>query len=96
MAAGSVDVLEIFAIALVPNETELLLHHNFGEADDGIERSADLVADFCEKIRLGGGCGFRPTLGFDKFLLGLLPLRDVAKRDAQFFSAISDRSNSHG
>ena len=42
--------LHVLAVALVADRAELLLHHHLGEADDGVERRADLVADLGEEI----------------------------------------------
>ncbi|GAA4129913.1 hypothetical protein GCM10023067_47510 [Aminobacter aganoensis] len=38
MVAGAVDVAEIVAVAVVGDGAELLVYHQFGEADDGVER----------------------------------------------------------
>ena len=43
--AGGVDVLEIFAVALVADRAEALRHHHLGETGDGVEWRANLVTD---------------------------------------------------
>ena len=50
--AGVMDVAEIFAVALVADRAEALLDHHFREADDGVQRRADFVADLGEEVGL--------------------------------------------
>src|SRR5262245_32945216 len=95
MAAGGMNVLEIFAVALVAHGAETLLHHHLGETDDGVERGANLMADPREKIGFGRrralGLALRPgELGFRP-----LPAGDVAKGDAERVGAIAEASDGH-
>jgi hypothetical protein len=78
--ACGVDVLEVLAVALVADRSEALLHHHFGEAEDGVEGVADLVADAGEKLRLGGGRGVGLTARYAKLLGGLLVIGDLGLR----------------
>ena len=71
MAAGSVDVLEIVLVALVADRAETLLHHHFGEAEDGVQRRADFVADLGEKIGLGRARGLGGVARGNQAPLGL-------------------------
>ena len=64
------DVLEIVLVALVADRAETLLHHHFGEAQNGLQGSADFVADLGEKVGLrrarglgGVACSGEPPLG---------------------------------
>src|SRR5712692_4438844 len=95
MAARGMDVLEIFAVALVADGTEPFLHHDLGETDNGIERGADLVADLREKVGLGGGGLFRLALGRNELLLRLLPLGDIAKDHAELICPLADPPDGH-
>ena len=72
MRPGGVDVLDIFAVALVADRAEALGHDDLGEAGHGIERRADFVADLGEEFRLGRRRAQRLALGVAQFLLGLL------------------------
>src|SRR5690606_28995309 len=76
--ARAVDVAQIAAIALIADRSEALVHHQFGKADNGIERRADLVADAGEKARLVRGFALRRAARLDQLLLGALPGGDVA------------------
>ena len=42
-------------VAVVADRAEALVHHDFGKADDRIERRADLVADLGEEFGFRGG-----------------------------------------
>ena len=75
------NVAGIFLIFGVAERAEQTLLHHLGEADHGIERRAQLMADIGEELRLGavGGLGAvllqRIFLGkVDKLLLLLLEL----------------------
>src|SRR5208337_5680549 len=48
------DVLEIVAVAVIADGPEALLHHDLGEAEDGVQRRPDLMADLGEKVGLRG------------------------------------------
>src|SRR6516162_406807 len=77
LPAGTMDVLEVLAIARVADRAELLVHHDLREADDGIERGTNFMADLRQKIRLGGGSTFGSPCGFEKLLLVLLELGNL-------------------
>src|SRR5688572_13396074 len=83
MLAGGADVAEIFAVALVLHRPEALLDHHLGEADDGIERRADLVADARQKLRLLPGSGLGRAPGGDQLGFRPLPVGDVAQHHAE-------------
>ncbi len=59
------DVLEIVLVALIADRAETLLHHHFGEAENGLQRRADFVADLGEKVglRRARGLGGVPRRG---------------------------------
>src|SRR5262249_41579471 len=95
MAAGGMNVLEIFAIALVADRAEALLHHDLGETDDGVERGAYLVADPCEKIGFGRRSPFGLALRLRKLGLRPFPPGDVAKGDAERVGAVADAPDGH-
>ena len=81
IGAAAVDVAGIFLIFGVAERAEQTLLHHLGEADHGVERGAQLVADIGEELGFGavGGLGavllHRVFLGkVDKLLLLLLEL----------------------
>ena len=49
----------------------------FGHADDGVHRSADLVAQIGQELALETAVGFRRFLGRPQQVFGLAPSRDV-------------------
>ena len=87
MRAGSVDVLDIFAVALVADRAEALGHDHFGKAGHGIERRADFVADLGEEFRLGRCRAQRLALGVAQLVLVLLAAGDVAEYRADAVAA---------
>src|SRR3954468_8832713 len=89
------NVLEVFAVAFTADGTETLRHHDLGEADDGVERRADLVADLGEKVGLGGGGLFRLVPCLRELLLNFFPSRDVAKHPAEPIGPVTGRSHGH-
>ena len=83
MRAAGVDVIDIAAIFVVADFAEAFEPHDFGKAQDGIERRPQFVADLGEEFRFLPACLFGCFLGVAKFLFGLLPLRDVAHHGAE-------------
>ncbi len=54
------DILHIAPITCIADRAETFLQHQFGEADDGIERRTHLVADLGQKVEaLRGQIGRR-------------------------------------
>ena len=53
MDAALVDVLRVFAIALLAQRAQQLALQHFGEADDGVERRAQLMAHRGQELGLG-------------------------------------------
>src|SRR5262245_12576513 len=95
MTARGVDVLEVLTVAIVADRAEAFVHHDFGKADDGIERRADLMADLREKV---GFCRGRPlclALAIEQVLLRALPLGDVAQPRAEFAGAFGNSAHGH-
>ncbi|MGY4235484.1 hypothetical protein ACVIIW_004431 [Bradyrhizobium sp. USDA 4449] len=62
----------------------LLLRDHVGEADDGVERRAQLVAHRGEEARLGGIGGFRRAARLVERLLRELAIRDIAHHGDDF------------
>ena len=67
MRGGSVEILDVFAIALITDWSEAFAHDRFGETGDGIERIANVVTylghefRFCRRHAFGlrlGAAGF--------------------------------------
>src|SRR6185312_1759241 len=89
MTAGGVDVLQVLPVTLIADRAETLVHHDFGKADDGIERCANFMADLRDKF------GFRDRgflgclLGIRELFGGVLPCGNLAKYHAQLFSALN-------
>ena len=54
MLAGIVDELRIFLAARGVDHHRLFVHDHLGEADDGVQRRAQLVAHGGQESRLGG------------------------------------------
>jgi len=82
MRARDVNIVQVAPIALVADRPETLAHHHLREADDGIERCADLMADLGEEVRLlSVRCLCRPPRR-DQFLLDVLPVGNVAEHRA--------------
>ena len=83
VAAGRMDVLQVIAITFVAQRPQLLFHHDFCKADDGVQRRAHFMADLGKKV------GFQCThaLGlaarFLELALGVFPLREVAQNGAK-------------
>ena len=53
IGATRIDVARIFLIFRVTERAEQRLLHDLGEADDGVQRRAQLVADIGEELGLG-------------------------------------------
>jgi hypothetical protein len=63
MRGGGVEILDVFAIALITDRPEAFAHDRFGKARDGGERIADIVTYSGDKFRLGGRGALRLALG---------------------------------
>ena len=50
MDAGGMDVFEVVFVALVADRAKTLVPDHFGKTDDGIERRADFMTDFRQKL----------------------------------------------
>src|SRR6185437_4478510 len=89
MTTGGVDVLQVLPVTLIADRPETLVHHDFGKANDGIERCANFMADFREKF------GFRDRgflgclLGVRELFGGVLPRGNVAQYHAKLLSALN-------
>ena len=94
MRAGGVDVLDIFAVALVADRAEALRHDHFGKAGHGIERRADFMTDFGEEFGFGRCRAQRLALGVAQLVLALLAAGDVAEYRANAVAA--DTGKRHG
>ena len=77
--AGFVHQVRIFDITWATQGAEHLLHHHFREADDGVERRAQLVAHIGKEAALGPIGLFGKIAGFDQLALIGLALGDVAR-----------------
>ena len=84
MLARLVDVAHVVAIARIADRAEALVHDDFGEAENGVERRADLVADLGEEVRLQRAGAFGLATGVAEFALDLLPGREIAQDGAEF------------
>ena len=84
MQAGIVDELGVFPALGRTQHQSLLLRDHLGEADDGIERRAQLVAHGGEETRLGGIGRFRSAAGLIERLFGKLAIGDVAHHADDF------------
>src|SRR5205085_10004925 len=69
MRAGGVDVLDIFAIALIADRPEAFGHDSLGKAGDGGQRRADLVADLGDEFGLRGDGVQHAPLSIAQFFL---------------------------
>src|SRR5262249_21302186 len=80
------NIFQILSVTLVADGAETLLHHDFGETDNGVERGANFMADLGEKFGLRDqgflGCLLRVRQLFG----GAFPGRHVAQYDAQLFT----------
>src|SRR5258708_27671977 len=95
MRAGGLDILQIFAVAIVADRPETLLAHDVGEADDGVQGRADFVAYLGEKIGFGGARLLGLALRFEQFLFRALPLGNVAENRAKFLAVVADTAYRH-
>src|SRR5438876_1013821 len=73
--SGSADVLHVFDVTLVAERAEPFIDHHFGEADDGVERRADLVADPRQHVRLGARRAIGQPPRLSQFALAFPGLR---------------------
>ena len=64
MLAADVNVLGVLAVLVRAEETEALVHEDVGEADDGVQGRAQLVAHPGEELRLRGVGGLGVDLQF--------------------------------
>ncbi len=93
MLAAVADVADVGDVALVAERTEQLALHHLGEADDGVERRAQFVADVGEELGLGavGDDGLFP--GLHQLVLVLL-LRGQVAAD-RHVAFVADRQAAH-
>ena len=75
--AASVDVLDIGHVAAGREGPEGSLPHHVGEADDGVQGRAQLVAHIGEKTAFGAVGGFGGGLGLGQFGLVAALIGDV-------------------
>ncbi len=71
------DVTDIFAILRAAERAEELLAHDLREADDGVERGAQLVADIGEEVRFRAAGDLGRLLRGEQRLLAGLQIGDV-------------------
>ena len=76
--------LTIVLVALVADRAEALLHHHLGEAENGVQRRADFVADAREKLGLARARLLRRRERRLSFELGGLLPRKVEKQREKF------------
>ena len=84
MLAGIVDQLRVFLAPRRVQHQRILLHDHLGEADDRIQRRAQLMAHGGEEARLGGVGGFRGAAREIERLLLHLAVGDVAHHGDDF------------
>ena len=77
MLGARQDVAGIFVISGIADGPQQLDLHHLGEADDGVERRAQLMAGVGEEVGLAVVGRFRLVLGPGQRILGLLARRDV-------------------
>ena len=71
MCGGCIDVLCVFKVLGAAEGAEYLAFHNVREADDGVERRAQLVAYVGEELGLAAAGELGLLLGGDQRLVGL-------------------------
>src|ERR1700730_9791902 len=86
------DVLEIILVAPVADRPETLVHHDFGEAQDRIERRPDFVTDLSQKIRFQGTRALGFLAGSLKLPLDFFPMREIAQNCAKPDLALCPRA----
>ena len=72
--AGIEDVVDIGFVGRVVHRAMGAADHQLGEADDGVERRAQLMADIGEELRLGAIGRFGAFLGDTQRVIGGAPL----------------------
>jgi hypothetical protein len=77
MGTAARDIGGVFEIARVADGTGNLPADELGEANDGIERRAELVADIGEELRFGAARRLGRILGGAQSFLGLLCRRNI-------------------
>ena len=92
MAARFVDQAGIFQIARRTDGPEHLVRHHFGEADDGVQGRAQLVAHIGEEARLGLVGLLGHVASVDQFALMGLALGDVARHRDDIGGPAFDRA----
>ena len=83
--AGVADIFEIILVAGVADGAEALLDDDLGEAENGVERGADLMADFGQKIgflgaRALGLLARRLEIALDRFPVGHVAQKGAVAR----------------
>src|SRR5579862_1314281 len=81
MASAARDVGGVFAVARVAVRAEELARDDLREADDGVQRRAQLVTHIGEEARLGGARGLGRLLGAVRILLAVLDRGEVADEE---------------
>ena len=77
--AAFMDQLGVFEIFRAADGAEHLMRHHFGEADDGVERRAQLVTHVGKEARLGTACGLGEIARLDQRAFLRLALGNVAR-----------------
>ena len=84
MGAGGMDVAGIVAIAFRADRPETFLGDDFGKAQNGVQRRAQLMAHIGQEGGLGGIGGFRLEALLQRLVAGLFQLaRQVLDLEAQ-------------
>jgi hypothetical protein len=79
MTAGIAHQADIFALALIGELAEILAEQDIGEAENGVQRRAQLMADGGEEARLGVVCRLRLDRMVLRFDTQLVFDRDIAQ-----------------
>ena len=91
IVAACQDIAGVFLVLGMAERAEQRLLHHLGEADDGVERRAQLVADIGEELGFGAIGRFGPIL-LQRVFLGeidqlLFLLLELAARELEFGDA---------
>ena len=79
MLRAGADVARIAGIARAADRAHHLVRHHLGEADDGVQRRAQLVAHIGEELGLAAARELGFLLGGDERQLGGLAVGDVER-----------------
>ncbi len=72
MHAGGVDILDVIPIALVAERAEAFRRDHLGKTGDCVERRADFVTDFADKLGFGRGRFLRLAGGVPQLVFAAL------------------------